>query len=358
MNIIGAGAFEGCVSLHSIDIPDSVTTIEYTAFASCGSLASVSIPTSVKSIGERAFENCVSLNSVSIPASVTEIEYGTFMDCMGLAEVTIPKSVKRISERAFYECPSIADVYYNSTVADWSAVEVERYNNDLLFANFHFMEEPVHKHEWSEPVFDWAHDYVSCTATFTCSGCGESSSVECEISSTEEVFFLATAYFHDREYTDEAEFYLDLPAYEYTIDSEKDVRIECSIPLKYFVSVEMDGKLVPEEYYTVTEGSTVLTFDSAYLDTLAVGTHDVRLNFTINGRNCPVDTTLTIRDKSTATPAPSATPSATKTSTSSEKSPKTGDESNIALWMIVFAGCFVAITCTGTRAAKKGKRQE
>ena len=70
---IRAGAFVGCESLTSINIPNSVTNIGDGAFSSCYSLASINIPDSVVCIGDDVFSECWSLDSIYIPKSVTSI---------------------------------------------------------------------------------------------------------------------------------------------------------------------------------------------------------------------------------------------------------------------------------------------
>ena len=62
---IGQWAFYSCISLASIDIPNSVTTIGEFAFAYCFSLASVNIGESVTTIGDGAFLFCDAITSVT-----------------------------------------------------------------------------------------------------------------------------------------------------------------------------------------------------------------------------------------------------------------------------------------------------
>ena len=74
----GDGVFEGCSSLKSMIIPDSVTTIGYRAFYNCDNLKSIVIPNNVKTIGERAFASC-DFESVTFGSSVISIGVSAFI---------------------------------------------------------------------------------------------------------------------------------------------------------------------------------------------------------------------------------------------------------------------------------------
>ncbi|MCQ2324733.1 MAG: leucine-rich repeat domain-containing protein [Paludibacteraceae bacterium] len=138
-----AFAFSG---LTSINIPNSVTTIEGMAFYNCASLTSITIPNSVTTIGDYAFYWCYALTSIdvdaanthycsidgvlfnyakdtliqypigntrteyTVPNSVTTIEGSAFFSCSGLTSVTMPNSVATIGKRAFEDCPNLISI--------------------------------------------------------------------------------------------------------------------------------------------------------------------------------------------------------------------------------------------------------
>lgn len=58
---IGDGAFAGCDTVTSVEIPDSVTSIGNDAFSGCTTLGRVSVPSSVTEIGLNAFVGCPNL---------------------------------------------------------------------------------------------------------------------------------------------------------------------------------------------------------------------------------------------------------------------------------------------------------
>lgn len=73
----GYGAFSMCSSLTSVEIPNSLKSIEGSVFKAYTGLINIKIPTSVTSIGSSAFYQCTNI-TVMIPNSVTNISWQAF----------------------------------------------------------------------------------------------------------------------------------------------------------------------------------------------------------------------------------------------------------------------------------------
>ena len=106
---IGFSAFLSS-SMTSIQIPNSVTSIDRMAFQSCSNLSSIEIPNSVRSIGTYAFF-CSGLKSVTLPNRLLSIPKYAFYGCSKLETIVFPSSVKNISTNAFGDCSALKDVY-------------------------------------------------------------------------------------------------------------------------------------------------------------------------------------------------------------------------------------------------------
>ncbi len=107
---IGNGAFQFCIRITDVTIPDSVTSIGDSAFRDCSSLTSITIPDSVTSIGEAAFRGCTSLTSITILNGVTSIGDQAFLECSRLIDITIPDSVTSIGDQAFSFCTNLTSI--------------------------------------------------------------------------------------------------------------------------------------------------------------------------------------------------------------------------------------------------------
>lgn len=123
LEAIGNHAFSG-TGLKEIELPESLTTLDYNAFSYCASLSSVKIPGKVerispysfykcsnlqkvelaegiKFIDNQAFYYCDRLLSINFPSTLTSIGYEAFRET-DLSEVNIPGSVENIGSNAFY----------------------------------------------------------------------------------------------------------------------------------------------------------------------------------------------------------------------------------------------------------------
>ena len=99
------------------------------AFYECTSLKSVTIGDSVQSIGAYAFCLCDGLTSVTIGENVQSIGDRAFSGCTALTSVIIGESVQSIGNYAFYESTAIEEINFNATnCADLS-------ENNYVFSN-------------------------------------------------------------------------------------------------------------------------------------------------------------------------------------------------------------------------------
>ena len=131
VKVIGNGAFWGCDSLTSINIPNSVTNIGDRAFSSCKSLTNINIPNSVATIGNSAFASCRSLTNINIPNSVTNIGDSTFSWCESLTSINIPNSVTNIGNEAFSGCKSLTKITIPSSVVNMNGNPFCKWDGDL-----------------------------------------------------------------------------------------------------------------------------------------------------------------------------------------------------------------------------------
>ena len=119
---IGEEAFYECDKLKKISIPDSVSNIGKWAFAECASLESVTLGSCLTKISPFTFYNCCNLLSITIPEGVSDIMGSAFLSCTGLSSITIPHSVTIIDEYAFGSCYSLSSITYQGKIAEWNLI--------------------------------------------------------------------------------------------------------------------------------------------------------------------------------------------------------------------------------------------
>lgn len=111
----------------TVNIPDGVTKIGFTAFGGCIGLQGVVIPDSVTSIAERAFGSCTWLRWVKMGDGVETIGHKAFADCERLEKIIIGSGLESIGLIAFENCTKVTSVFYKG--ADWTELNsISGYN--------------------------------------------------------------------------------------------------------------------------------------------------------------------------------------------------------------------------------------
>ena len=127
--------FGGIQDLHTIIIPENVTTICGNAFERCKGLTSIvwnvkkiqnngwacdffvdikeqitsfTFGNNVENIPSHLCYEMCNLNTISIPNSVSSIEWNAFFGCSSLTSLNVPNSVTSIADGAFRNCTSIS----------------------------------------------------------------------------------------------------------------------------------------------------------------------------------------------------------------------------------------------------------
>lgn len=113
-----------CPHLKTIIIGDSATSIGDYAFRQCTSLTTVIVGDNVVNIGREAFYKCSSLTKIALGEKLQNIGENAFYNCSSLTELTIGRSVVSVKRYAFYDT-SLQNIYYDSTIADWCNIELE-----------------------------------------------------------------------------------------------------------------------------------------------------------------------------------------------------------------------------------------
>ena len=97
--------------LNEYYLPNSVTSIGYSAFNGCSGLPAITLPNSITSIDDWAFAYCHGLTSITIPNGVTRIGSNAFYDCTGLTEIRVEARTPPVAKYSFQNVNLSIPVY-------------------------------------------------------------------------------------------------------------------------------------------------------------------------------------------------------------------------------------------------------
>lgn len=312
-----------------------VTSIGDHAFSWCTDLTEITIPESVTSIGDHAFSGCLSLTQIAIPEGVTSIGGYAFTFCSSLKEITIPESVTSIGDDAFYGCDNLTNVYVredlslgtdpfidvsqgahvwcyevlkNAEAPEDGKVHVAIVSvkgkdgtdiTDSLAISDGAMGDGYVIDEVEPSNLTLKHTLTGTEATpatctepgnveyWTCDACGKYFSDENgsnEITAEDTMLKAIGHSYENGKCTVCSE--VD-PAFKAMIiegangkwqkGSEDGLPFTSNAAFADFLKVQVDGKDVDSSNYTVEDGSTVVTLNASYLETLSAGKHTLAI---------------------------------------------------------------------------------
>lgn len=166
-------SFRGCRSLTSVIIPDNITEINSEAFRDCESLMSLKMSKNVTKIGIDAFWNCKNLPSIKIPSSVTDIAYGAFGCCTNLKSISIPKGLSSIDYSVFQGCSDLESIQIPNSVEKIKMCAFMGCKNlkDVYYTGT--------EEQWKNIPIEWANDDLTTASIHFSSA--ENSPVEIDI---------------------------------------------------------------------------------------------------------------------------------------------------------------------------------
>ena len=120
-----------------------------------------------------------------------------------------------------------------------------------------------------------------------------------------------------------------------TAGEKKELIFRSNAAFGDFIRAQLDGKALDERYYTVKEGSTIVTLKADYVATLSAGEHTIG----IVSESGTATTTFTVKAKAAAD--------------NNTKSPQTGDNSHMALWIALLFVSGGLLTVIGAYSKRK-----
>lgn len=121
VQVVRNGAFENCDSLSRIDLGQSIQAIEYRGFGYNHSLKQLELPGSLRSVGEEAFCNATALETIHFREGLLRIGKNSFSYCDSLKHVALPDSLETVDSAAFYDCAKLETIKLGegiTTIAD------------------------------------------------------------------------------------------------------------------------------------------------------------------------------------------------------------------------------------------------
>ena len=112
LELVEPGIFSGCLSLEKIEMCDTIKALSESMFERCASLVEFPFRNGILELPRNVFSECVSLKSATLPPSVAVIRSGAFGYCENLETVVLPAGLKLIEDDAFRNCGKLSHIRF------------------------------------------------------------------------------------------------------------------------------------------------------------------------------------------------------------------------------------------------------
>ena len=126
---IADNAFRNNKTLLSIELPDSITEIGYSAFM-FSNIKTVKCNSGCKTIAAYAFSQARSLTNLTLPDTLETIGWSAFEECFDLTEINLPASVTTLNA-PFYECKNLKKILVAPESKSFVSVNGILYTKDM-----------------------------------------------------------------------------------------------------------------------------------------------------------------------------------------------------------------------------------
>ena len=143
---------------------------------------------------------------------------------------------------------------------------------------------------------------------------------------------------------------------KWTKSSDKNLAFRANGEFSKFTGVKVDGTKIDADKYTAVSGSTIVNLKKEYLETLSVGKHTLTVAYTDGECSTEFEIKAARTTKKDTTDKENKSSKTTASKLDNAKTPKTGDNSNILLWITLLFSSGVMLM--GKAFANKKRKQD
>ena len=143
---------------------------------------------------------------------------------------------------------------------------------------------------------------------------------------------------------------------KWTKSSDKNLAFRANGEFSKFTGVKVDGTKIDADKYTAVSGSTIVNLKKEYLETLSVGKHTLTVAYTDGECSTEFEIKAASTTKKYTTDKDNKSSKTTASKLDNAKTPKTGDNSNILLWITLLFSSGVVLM--GKAFANKKRKQD